>query len=180
MKKHIIPFMLAAILLTACGSGLSPEDQVKTAEVLAQTMIAETQAARPTDTFTLQPTTTSLPSSTPEPTFTATVTLIATITPTATTAFITFTPTAFQAGWKVSSIRFINETGQPVNVVFPAPVYREFNISNQPVIIEIDFGTYNFLTTIGDGQTIHKSIFINNIDRYTIFFRDGRVIINTP
>src|SRR5688572_15292045 len=72
MLRKIIPIMaVLAILLTACGAQgtptLSPEEVSGTAISMASTMVAQTQAAIPTNT-PIPPTQTASP--TPLPTFT--------------------------------------------------------------------------------------------------------------
>lgn len=79
MRKIIILSILSVVLLTGCSMfGISEEEKYATAVVIAQTAIAETAAAIPTDT--------------PLPTATATATETPTITPTATDIY-TATPT---------------------------------------------------------------------------------------
>ena len=81
MKNFISLIPLFTLFLSACdlSPGASATQVFETAAIVAQTAIAETHAAMPTDTATLPPTETMAPTDTP------------TITPTATEAF-TATP----------------------------------------------------------------------------------------
>lgn len=79
MRKFTILSILSVVTLASCSlSGISEEEKLATAIVLAQTAMAETSAAIPTDT--------------PLPTATATPTKTPTLTPTATEIY-TATPT---------------------------------------------------------------------------------------
>ena len=91
MKKKVIFLgVLLALVLSACGAGQPPvptmdaNSIVNTAQAAAFTMIAQTQAAIPTATFTEIPTNTPVPTDTPVPLPTLDTTL--SILPTATTA----------------------------------------------------------------------------------------------
>ena len=74
MNKRVILLGLAiTLLVSACGAGqpaaptIDPNSIINTAQAAAFTMIAETQAAIPTATFTEIPTQTPLPTDTPVP-----------------------------------------------------------------------------------------------------------------
>jgi hypothetical protein len=82
MNKRVIMLGLAlSLLLSACGAGatpaptIDPNSIVNTAQAAAFTMIAQTQAAIPTATFTETPTATPLATDTPIPSPTLAITL---------------------------------------------------------------------------------------------------------
>lgn len=119
MLRKIIPIMaVVAILLTACGTPaeptLSPEQVSGTAISMASTMIAETQAAIPTNT-PIPPTETASP--TALPTFTLEpLPAIEIASPTATSAPQGTCDGIMNVGeaGPQSSLRVENETGGPV------------------------------------------------------------------
>ncbi|MFT3895926.1 MAG: hypothetical protein QM730_30285 [Anaerolineales bacterium] len=88
-KKVILLGAIIALLISACGAGeppvptTDPNSIVATAQAAAFTMIAQTQAAIPTATFTETPTATPVSTDTPIPSPTLAATLAAL--PTATT-----------------------------------------------------------------------------------------------
>ncbi|MCB9112441.1 MAG: hypothetical protein H6634_14440 [Anaerolineales bacterium] len=128
MIKKIIPtLILLAVFVTACGGQqaeptLSPEEVQGTAVSAAFTMVAETQAAIPTNT-PLPPT--EVPSPTPLPTFTAlpSPTPDFALLPTATQAAAStggqddcLHPLNIAEAGPQSNVRFENETGGKVTL----------------------------------------------------------------
>ena len=123
-KKVILLGAVLSLLLSACGAGqppvptTDPMSVVNTAQAAAFTMIAETQAAIPTATFTEVPTQTPLPTDTPVPS----PTLPPVALPTSTTASSAsgdpcYHPIAGSGeGGPRSVLRFKNETGGPIYV----------------------------------------------------------------
>ncbi len=114
IKKLIPTLVLLAVLLTACGGQpaaptLSPEEVQGTAISAAFTMVAQTQAAVPTNT-PLPPTET--PSPTPLPTFTAfpSPTLDFALLPTATQAAVS------SGGGTCDSVLNLGEAGPQSNI----------------------------------------------------------------
>lgn len=120
LRKIILMLAMIAVLLTACGTPaeptLSPEQVSGTAISMASTMIAETQAAIPTNT-PIPPTET--PSPTPLPTFTLeALPTIELILPTATSqpqGNCEGRLNIAEAGPQ-SNVRFENETGGVVTL----------------------------------------------------------------
>lgn len=117
LRKLIFLLTVLAVLLTACGAQgtptLSPEESSGTAVAMASTIIAQTQAAMPTNT-PIPPTET--PSPTPLPTFTLEPLPTIEILPTATTAPQGNCEGPLNVGeaGPQSNIRVENETGGSV------------------------------------------------------------------
>ena len=122
-RKTVLLAALASIILSACGASeppaptMDPNSIVNTAQAAAFTMIAQTQAAIPTSTFTETPTATPLPTDTPIPS--PTLLPAALIPPTATTganANECYHPIEAGAGGPRSKLRFQNKTKSIVTV----------------------------------------------------------------
>jgi hypothetical protein len=124
-KKVILLGVLIALLISACGAGeppvptMDPNSIVATAQAAAFTMIAQTQAAIPTATFTETPTATPVSTDTPIPSPTLAATLP--VLPTATTASASdpnacYHPIESGAGGPNSVLRFKNKTKGLVTV----------------------------------------------------------------
>lgn len=126
MNRKVILLGLAVILLvSACGAGepavptTDPNSIINTAQAAAFTMIAETQAAVPTATFTETPIPTPLPTDTPIPP--PTLDPAAITPPTATSAANAsgdpcYHPIAPNEGGPRSVLRFKNTTNTPVYI----------------------------------------------------------------
>jgi hypothetical protein len=195
MIKKIIPtLVLLAVFVSACGGqpearALSPEQVQGTAISAALTMVAQTQAAVPTNT-PLPPT--PLPSPTPLPTFTA----LASPTPD-----FALLPTATQASSSsgggtcdgiinlaeagpTSNVRFENETGGTVSLTlfmyapnrfgqcgsFPSNPYTLRK--NEKLTISLPKGEYFAYawTTYDDGDTSQAGgYFINKVGDNHLF-----------
>ena len=122
-RKTVLLAALVSIILSACGASeppaptMDPNSIVNTAQAAAFTMIAQTQAAIPTSTFTETPTATPLPTDTPIPSPTLPATAL--IPPTATTganANECYHPIEAGAGGPRSQLRFQNKTKGIVTV----------------------------------------------------------------
>ena len=125
-KKAMIVGLAICMLISACSAGApavpttDPINIVNTAQAAAFTMIAETQAAIPTATFTEIPTQTPLPTDTPVPLPTLSPTAL--VQPTATYSASSngdpcYHPIAGSGeGGPRSVMRFKNTTGGPVYV----------------------------------------------------------------
>jgi len=120
IKKTIFVLAILALLLTACGQQaeptMSPEQVQQTAAAAAWTMVAQTQAAIPTNT-PIPPTDT--PSPTPLPTFTPLplpTIEVATPVPTAKPAGSCEGPLNVAEAGPQSNVRFENETGGKVTL----------------------------------------------------------------
>jgi hypothetical protein len=124
-KKVMFVSLAICLLISACGAGAPPVPTtdpiniVNTAQAAAFTMIAETQAAIPTATFTETPLPTPIPTDTPVPLPTLPPTSI--VQPTATTASSSnsndcYHPIEVGAGGPTSVLRIKNKTGGPITV----------------------------------------------------------------
>jgi hypothetical protein len=183
MLRKIIPIMaVVAILLTACGAQgtptLSPEQVSGTAISMASTMVAQTQAAIPTNT-PVPPTETASP--TPLPTFTALAT-IEVIQPTATSNSQGSCegPLNIAEAGPRSDVRFENETGGKVSLslyldtnAFGQCGYLVYSlIKNEKLILLLPKGVYFVWATItyanGDTGSATGS-FINKVGDHHLF-----------
>lgn len=181
MLRKIIPMMaIVAILLTACGGGtpaeptLSPEQVSGTAISMASTMIAQTQAAMPTNT-PIPPTET--PSPTPQPTFTLeALPTIEVIPPTATSQpqGSCEGPLNIAEAGPRSDVRFENETGGTVTLslhlgqgtnLFGQCGFLGYTLSkNQKLILSLPKGVFFAFAFINytNGDTGTSSGYVNN------------------
>lgn len=147
MKKIVIVLGLAiSLLISACGAGAAavpttdPINIVNTAQAAAFTMIAQTQAAIPTATFTETPTETPVPTDTPIPSPTLPPTAMTP--PTATSGALSsgdpcWHPLAADAPGNPATLRIKNKTKGPITVtvylyqktVFGECGYRAYDLA---------------------------------------------------
>lgn len=178
LRKFIPVLAIISILLAACGQQaeptLSPEEVSGTAVAAAWTIVAETQAAIPTNT-PVPPTET--PSPTPLPTFT--------LEPLPTIELATPTNTAKPAGscegplnvaeaGPQSNIRLENETGGTVTLslhlgegtnAFGQCGFLGYTLTqNQKLVVSIPKGTFFAYAFVNypDGDTSQSSGYVNN------------------
>ena len=188
MKKVLFLLLASIILITGCGGNtsgqsLSSEEIQLTAQGLAATVLYQTQEAYiPPPTNTLEPT--QEPTQPPAPTDTSAPTEPALPTatvfiPTATPDWPTSTPTQFIAPAKVTLLKFINNSGEPVLFIFTQPEYKEYRFTSD-LKTEIKFGTHYFLCWIGDTGPISGSITVTMADKYEIVIEKDKVRIRTP
>ena len=190
MKKTTYLLILFSLVigLTAACSGLPVEDQ--SATNMVQTVQAVNQDATKTILPSLTATATEVTPSTAtsSPVVTDTLTpetpsTTPTDTPSAQTSDVstnpTYTPLPFIAKTKYSTVRIVNSTGKQVTVQLNgAQIYN--TTVGKSTIIKVRFDTYYFTIFIGKDGPYNGSIFINNIDRYTIFVDEGNVRVATP
>ena len=192
--------------MTSC-SPVDKADLEATARVMAITMNYETIQALPaTATPEVYPTATWMPTATrwiiapitPTSTLDAaspggtsemmeftstpnetsnTTTLEATLTPGG--SLPTYTPLPFMAAWKVSSIRFVNNSGKTVKFTLYGAEVIDLTVG-KTLIVKVRFDTYDFTAYIGKGGPYNGSIFINNMDRYTIFIDEDNIRVAYP
>ena len=195
--KHVSLFTLilvAALFMSACGAPavptVNPVDVQHTAEAAAFTMVAQTQAARPTDTPlppTQAPTDTALPTDTPQPlpTLDMTVTATGAVASNATPATnATGDPCnrtlAGSPRGKETVIRIVNTTRVAVTVSLYLSEtaahgecgYRGYELSrnNDVVITDLVQGCYSLLAWSDDPKGKFSSTgggCINNPDKWT-------------
>jgi hypothetical protein len=199
-------FVLLSVLVTSC-SQVNEVSLESTARVMAQTMNYKTIQALPaTATQQVFPTNTWVPTLTSVKTSTQTDTSISettaagestpageltptssesnvaqTFEPTITPSdfFPTYTPLPFMAAWKLSSIRFVNNSGKTVKFTLYGAEVIDLTIG-KTLIIKVRFDTYYFTAYIGKSGPYNGSIFINNIDRYTIFIDEDNIRVANP
>lgn len=158
------------LFLTACGP--SPEDIAATAQSLAETGIALTQAAAPTDTPT------STPTDSPEPTATATETPVPTETQapsaTATATVQAAAPTATFVEGRTAPLLLDNQTDEIVWIVIDAPIYYELRFDD-PQLVTVPWGDFHYSVWIGEQGPYSGEFRINNKDKHTLVIEPGKV-----
>ena len=179
-------FLIMAILLSACGAAATPTiaagDVQNTAMVAALTILAETQAARPTNTL-VPPTET--PTETPLPTETPVLLPSLEATPTASQAAGSGDPCNAPlqsiSGGNPAKIKIENDTGAPITLSlylnktpFGDCGYRGYSIGKAGSILITDLiqGCYNVSVFVNDAKKPTKSFgygCINNPDKWTFF-----------
>ena len=207
MKKNLTISLLISIamLISACGGGqptepaISPEDIQSTAVSAAFTIVAETQAAVPTNT-PLPPTETSSP--TPLPTDTPLPS--PTIDPALPTATLIPTQTAVGGGdpcnaplpgnvsGRDTKINLVNNTKGDLVVSLYLNItpfgecgYRGYNIGpkGSTLITDLPQGCYNVSVFVNDPKKPSKAFgygCINNSDKWTFQIYEEQVVLNAP
>jgi len=205
--KRFTFFSLATViimLISACGgqpteTSISPEDIQATAVAAAFTIVAETQAAIPTNTPlppTEPPTSTPLPTDTPIPS--------PTIDPLLPTATLIPTQTAVGGGdpcnaplggnvsGKETKIQLLNNTKADLVVSlylnktdFGECGYRGYNLGpkDSTVITDLPQGCYNVSVFVNDPKKPSKAFgygCINNVDKWVFQIYAEQVVLNAP
>lgn len=177
MKPYTYLITCTILLLSAC-SNISSDDVMATANIIAKTVMEETrQAASPTPSVTPLPSATVTETSVP--TLIPTIAQTSTQENTPTSQYPTYTAVPFIAAWKVSSIKFINNTDETVTFTLYGNEVIQVTITKEK-IINVKFDTYYFEAYIGDDGPYNGTIFINNMDRYTINIDPGNIRVATP
>ncbi|MBN2117069.1 MAG: hypothetical protein JW730_10880 [Anaerolineales bacterium] len=202
--KHFSTFTIItalAMIISACGAEpvatVSPADIAGTAQAAAFTMIAETQAAIPTNT-PLPPTET--PTQIPSPTNTveALPTLAVLASPTTAPAANTggdpcaTRPLGVDMKGKPTIIRIWNNTKTPIRVsmylnetALGACGYRSYDIpkNGDVVITDLVYGCYNLWAWNTSGKPNFNSNgygCVNNPDKWTFEVRTGSIKFTGP
>ncbi len=174
MKRLTITIIAFSLLLAACGAEESGTRA--TSEILAQTIMAETQAA--------------IPSETPEPTFTKTSILSPTIEITS-TATHTSTPTTTstpefipsETAWfntnLTTRLRFENNTEDSIIVILSGAYNASFTFVAS-WNLDIPRGDYFYSVWIGDNSEHSGSFIITNADKHTMVISEGKVRFKYP
>jgi hypothetical protein len=175
LRKFTFVLLISSLLLAACGP--SPEDIAATAQSLAETAIALTQAAIPTDTPS------STPTETPEPTATATLTSSFTDTPapsaTPTAKVQAAKPTATFIPGKTAPLLLDNRTDEIIWIVIDAPIYYELRFDD-PQLVTVPWGDFHYQLWIGEKGPYSGNFRINNKDKHTLVIENGSVKFHTP
>jgi hypothetical protein len=199
MKKLLFILFAGVFLISACGPApeptMSPEDIQGTAVAAAMSMVAQTQAAIPTDT-PVPPT--EVPSPTPLPTNTFPAVEIPTqpliAQPTATTAASAdeCNRVLTNPDGPKTTLLISNETKAPIGItigllktVFGECGYLYYIIpKNNSTRVEIPQGCYWAYTYVNDPKqptTVDGSGYcINNSDKWTLVVRRENIILNPP
>jgi hypothetical protein len=199
MKKQIIIylFLVSTLLVNACsGAPATPAinavDVQNTAVAVAFTIVAETQAAIPTNTLPPTLTNTPIPTETPIPTATLLVTETATAVILPTTASgadpcdkaLTYSPSGTP-----TKIKLENKTGAPITASiymnltpFGECGYRGYNIPAGGAVNITDFvyACYNVSVFVNDPNKPTKSFgygCINNPDQWTFVITREQVVL---
>jgi hypothetical protein len=208
MKRLSIFTVIAiiALILSACGAEPPPPtmnavDVQNTAVAAAMTMIADTQAAIPTDTPlppTEAPTQTLVPTDTPVPPPTLNVTLTSTLAPTSTSGAGGVDPCANRVlapkKGRATTIRVVNTTNVTVRVSLYLNEtaahgecgYRGFDLAKNNDIVYDDLvqGCYNLWAWSLDGkkpfQVASGTSCINNPDKWTFEVRENTIKFAGP
>ena len=195
MKKFIVLLAAVALFVSACGADaeptISPAEVAASAEAVAWTMVAETQAAIPTNTLipptnTLEPT--PLPTNTPIPL----PTQPPQEQPTSTSSVDRCDqPLPGSIAGQYTRLRLINETKAQVNLSiylneteFGECGYRGYQLNKgDTTVIEFVQGCYSFYAWVnagGNSSTASGYGCANNPDIWNVFIRPQSVLIKPP
>lgn len=195
MNKFIVLLAAIALFVSACGAEaeptISPADVAATAEAVAWTMVAETQAAIPTNTLipptnTLEPT--PLPTNTPIPL----PTQPPQEQPTSTSAADRCDqPLPDSPAGQYTRLRLINETKAQVNLsiyLYETPFgecgYRGYQLNKgDTIVIEFVQGCYSFYAWVNAGSSSSTASgygCANNTDLWNVIIRPQAVNIKPP
>ena len=177
MQKLFLPFLLLALLLAGCGP--SESDMLAEAQMIAKTIIAETMAARPSETPFPSDTPTLLPSSTSTslPIDTPSVPPIDTATAVINIAAPTKSP--IPSNVRTAPLRFDNQTDEIILVIFPSHNFDEYSFSDSWNLITPE-GDYRYVIWIGNDGPYLGEFRITNGDKHTFVFTEGEVKFHYP
>lgn len=205
MKRALLTFSFVVFLLAACGSPSEPTmtaaDVQGTAVAAAWTMVAETQAAIPTNT-PIPPT--PLPSATPLPTNTVQAALdLPTLAPTQSIA-VQPSPTTQSSGDDCNHLldanapgptfplKIINETKAQVNIslylektAFGECGYRGYQLDPKgSTVVTFPQGTFYGYAWVNDPKTPSTASggpwTANNTDKWTVYVREYTMVMKGP
>jgi len=203
---HLFPIIIAALLISACGSALvtatvSGGDVQSTAIAAAFTVVAKTHEARPTNTIavpTETPTLVPLPTETATLSVTETPPILSSLEPASTAAATTAAggnsdscnaPLQSLSGGKSTIIKLENDTGAPITLSiylnqtpFGDCGYRGYAIAKGSSILITDLiqACYNVSVLVNDPKKPTKSFgygCINNDDKWTFIISRDSVIL---
>jgi hypothetical protein len=168
LKTKLIALSALAIFLAACES-------------LAKTAVVQTQTAAPTDIVDPTASNTARPTASdtavPVDTNTATATHTFTPLPFIKTATASITPEL--KGGRNAPLRFENKTDEIILVVLPSHNNDQYAFSDSWNLYT-PFGEYEYIAWIGDDGPYVGTFRINNIDKHTLTFSDGKVKFHYP
>ncbi len=174
MKRLIIIIAAISLLLAACKAEES--DIQATSETLAHTMVAETQAAQPTESPEPTQANTSAPSPTSKNTSTATPTSAPTNT--ITPEFIPSETPWFNAN-RTARLRFENNTDETIFIILSGTYYVTYNFQTS-WNMDIPWGSYNYSVYIGKSSEHSGSFTITNADKHIMVISEGKVRFKYP
>ncbi len=177
MRKLFSPFLFLAVLLAGCGP--SESEMLADAEMIAKTIIAETMAARPSETPYPSDTPTTMPSltSTSLPTDAPSATPIDTATAVIKIAAPTMSP--ILSNGRTVRLRFDNQKDEIILVIFPSHNFAEYSFSDSWNLIT-PVGDYTYVIWIGNDGPYLGNFRITNSDKHTFVFTDGKVKFHYP
>jgi hypothetical protein len=195
MKKFIVLFAALALFVSACGADAEPTisaaDVAASAEAAAWTMVAETQAALPTNT-PIPPTNTSAPTPLPTNTPLTLPTQPPPEQPTSTSAVDRCDqPLPDSPAGSFTRLRLINETKAQVNLSvylnetpFGECGYRGYQLNKgDTIVIEFVQGCYSFYAWVNAGSNSSTASgygCANNSDMWNVYIRPEAVSIKPP
>jgi hypothetical protein len=177
-------------VLAGCSSAPSAEELHATAQNMANTSIALTVAAIPTETTAPSNTSTSAPS--------ATFTQESSAVPTGTVTLVPVTPTtplptatnygqmsgsAQETAWsdkndKNAPLMLRNNTALEIHLILLSPVYQEYTFTNNMSLI-LPEATYSYRVFVGD-KAFSGSFSITNGDKHALVFFEDHVRFGVP
>ena len=202
MKKIFFILIALSLLMSACSSStpteevappITVEDIESTAISMAWTMAAQTEAAKPTLTFTpLPPTATFTPMFTETPIFTATPLFTSTPLPSATSEGI-----KMLTGWdgNATTLLIMNDTKETATVslylsegtnprgyygYITVPVLEKFGSYSVSVPMKGYYSVYAWMTGNNRNYTANGGLTTNNPDKHEIHLTDHGIIIKGP
>jgi hypothetical protein len=189
-RTQLSAFLVLFAVLVACSVAPSAEDMHATAQNIANTSIALTVAAIPTETALPSDTATLVPSATytqaPSalPTGTATVAPITPTTPLPTaTNYGQMSGSAQETAWadkedKNAPLMLRNNSGLEIHLILLSPVYQEYTFTSNMSLI-LPENTYSYRVFIGD-KAFSGSFSITNGDKHALVFFEDHVRFGVP
>ncbi len=184
MRKTLLPLILVALLLAACGPAAPPTPSPAQVEAAMQSVLATAEAG-----WTATPSPTAEPSATlPPPT--ASFTAPASVTPAASatntappsaTPWPSATPIPQHLLRTAAPLKLENNSGQGVSLILDGPAYFVVNFSTPLYFIDkVPRGTYTFTAYIGENGPYTGTLHIPNSDQHTLVFHKDKVTIKGP
>lgn len=198
MKKFVFLIVLGAVLLSACGPATPPPtptmsiaDIQATSVSMVWTMVAQTQAAMPTDTPLPTETPTPVPTNTPFPSPTGSSLLVNTPTTAASTGGDPCNGPLTSWVGKSGRLAIVNQTGGNVTVTLFIKSnrggecgYKTFQLGNSVVFDRPElmcFSVYAWVTAKKKNYTLERyGLCTNNADKYTVTLMEKGIKFEGP
>jgi hypothetical protein len=189
-KTQLSIVLIFLALLAACSSAPNAEELHATAQNMANTSIALTVAAIPTetavpsDTSTSAPTTTFTQEASALPSGTATLALVTPTTPLPTaTNYGQMSGSAQETAWsdkddQNAPLMLRNNTELEIHLILLSPVYQEYTFTSNMSLI-LPENTYSYRVFVGD-KAFSGSFSITNGDKHALVFFEDHVRFGVP